>query len=75
MIHISDVHKMLTNPKTEFSCRVWKSNGEIMNCRNVVCTSSYFAENTATLLFTESRQIRKIRLIAMFELNDEEIYI
>jgi len=74
MIHINDARAILES-KQEFSCRVWKRNGEVMNCRNVVCTSTFNAENTATLLFTESRQIRKIRIIALFEINDQEIYI
>lgn len=75
MIHISVVHKILRDNSTPFSCKVWKANGDILKYNDVVCTSSNHERNTATLLFTESRQIRKLRVISMFEINDEEIYI
>lgn len=75
MIHISTVHKILRDNSTPFSCKVWKANGDILKYNDVVCTSSHHASNTATLLFTESRQIRKVRVVSMFEINDEEIYI
>jgi len=54
---------------------VWKKNGEILAYNDVVCSSSNFARNTANLLFTESRQMRRIRIVCLFEINDEEIYI
>jgi hypothetical protein len=75
MIHINLVHKFLADPKIPFDCKVWKSNGDILHYKNVVCTSTFFAENSATLLFTESRQIRKVRIISIFEINDIEIFI
>lgn len=75
MLHINVLRKILREGKP-FSCRVWKiSTGEILNYNNVVCTSTNFQRNTANLLFVESRQIRKVRIICIFELNDEEIYI
>ncbi len=75
MIHINAVRKILQNNKTPFSCKVWKKNGEILVYNDVVCSSSNFARNTANLLFTESRQMRRIRIVCLFEINDEEIYI
>lgn len=75
MIHINTVRKMLQDNKTPFSCRVWKKNGEVLYYKEVVCSSSNFARNTANLLFTESRQLRKIRLVCLFEINDEEVFI
>ena len=73
MIHISTLRKTL-NSKKEFNCKVWTSKGEILICNKVVCTSNYH-KGTANLLFTESREVRKVRVICIFELNDEEIYI
>ena len=75
MIHISTVHKILRDNKTPFSCKVWKKNGDILQYKDVVCTGSHHESNTATLLFTESREIRKVKVICIFEINDEEIYI
>lgn len=74
MIHVSTLIKTLREGK-EFSCRVWTSKGEIMVCDKVVCTSSNFKNFTANLLFVESREVRKVKVICIFELNDEEIYI
>jgi hypothetical protein len=75
MIHTSILRKILRDGKP-FNCKVWKiGTGEILSYNNVVCTSSNFERNTANLLFVESRQIRKVRVICIFEINDEEIYI
>ena len=74
MIHISQLRKTLQAGKP-FACKVWKKNGEIMHCQEVVCTSSNFRRNTANLLFVESRQVRKVTVMCIYELNDEEIYI
>ncbi len=73
MLYINELRNIL-NSKKEFNCRVWLSTGEIMVCNKVVCTSNYH-KGTANLLFTESREVRKVRVICIFEINDEEIYI
>jgi len=75
MIHISVVRKILREGKP-FNCRVWKgTTGEILTYNNVVCTSSNFKRNTANLIFVESREVRTVRVISIFEVNDEEICI
>ena len=74
MMHISVVRKMLRD-KVSFSCRVWKKDGEILVYKDVVCSSSSFERNTANLIFVESREMRTVRIISIFEVNDEEIYI
>jgi hypothetical protein len=73
-MHIAVARKIIESKK-EFSCRLWKSNGDILAYNKVVATSSFFQNNTVNLLFTESRQVRKVRLVAIFELNDEEVYL
>ena len=74
MLHINVVRKVLAEQKP-FSCRVWKKNGEISVYNNVVATSTYFENNTVNLKFIDSGQIRKLPILFMFELNDEEIFI
>lgn len=75
MIHISVVRKILRDGKP-FNCKVWKgTTGEILTYNNVVCTSTNFERNTANFIFVESREVRKTRMISIFEINDEEIYI
>lgn len=59
-----------------FSCKVWKgSTGEVLEYNNVVCTSSYFENNTFNVKFIDSGSIRKVRVITLFEINDNEIFI
>jgi len=75
MIHTSLLRKILRDGKP-FNCKVWKgTTGEILTYNNVVCTSSNFQRNTANLIFVESRELRTVRIISIFEVNDEEIYI
>lgn len=75
MLHTSVLRKILRDGKP-FNCKVWKnSTAEILTYNNVVCTSSNFERNSAKLLFVESRQVRSVRIICIFEINDEEIYI
>lgn len=75
MIHINTVRKII-NSGEPFSCRVWESStGEILNYNDVVCTSSNFRNNTFNIKILSSEQIRKVKMICVFEINNEEIYI
>ena len=75
MMHINTARKMILSGQP-FSCRVWKATtGEVLNYENVVCTSSYFDNNTFNVKFIESGSIRKVRMISLFEINDIEIFI
>lgn len=74
MLHIKVVRKILAEQKP-FNCRVWKKNGEIAAYNNVVATSTFFENDTANLKFIDSGQVRKVPLLFIFELNDEEVYI
>jgi len=59
-----------------FDCLAWKmSTGGVMNYSNVVCTSSNFERNTANLKFINSGEVRTVRVITIFEINNEQIYI
>ncbi len=75
MIHISVARKIINNKKP-FNCKVWKgSTGDIITYNNVVCTSSNFKNNTINIKILSSGQIRKFRIVTLFEINDEEIYL
>lgn len=74
MLHINQLRAILRAHKP-FSCRAWKSDGDIIDYTNVVCTSSYFKNDTATLKLINSGQIRTVPVICIFEVNDEEVYI
>lgn len=75
MIHINVLRKILQKNNIPFNCKVWKSDGEILIYNNVVCTSTNFHRNTANLKFLESGEIRKTRIVSIFEFNDEEIIL
>ena len=73
-MHIKDARKIIDSG-LEFSCKLWKSNGEVLAYNRVKKTSSYFKNDTFNVVFIESKQVRKIRIISIFEINDEEIYL
>lgn len=74
MIGINTLRKILDS-KEPFDCKVWRKDAEILHYKNVICTSTNFKRNTANLLFIESRQMRKVRIVMFFEINDIEIYL
>ena len=72
MISIYKARKILES-KQDVSLKYWDKNGSVIEADQVVCTSSYHANNTVNLLHTTSREVRKIRLWNIFELNGEEV--
>ncbi len=75
MIHINTARKIMESGQP-FSCLAWKmSTGAVMNYSNVVCTSSNFERNTVNLKFINSGEVRTVRVITIFEINNEQIYI
>jgi len=72
MIHIGKVRKIL-NTHDPLSIKYWKRNGEIVSAQNVVCTSSYFENDTVNLKHLNSDEFRKVRVLTIFELNGEEV--
>lgn len=74
MIHLSQVRKAL-NSGEPCDLSFWKKNGEIVHASNVVCTSSYFKNNTVNLKFLESDEFRKIKIYLIFQFNNQEVCI
>ncbi|MFK5855242.1 MAG: hypothetical protein QM503_03860 [Bacteroidota bacterium] len=74
MIHVGKVRKQLMEHQP-VSLKFWKRNGEIVAANNVVCTSSYFKNDTVNLKFLTSDEFRKIRVLSIFEFNGEEVCI
>ena len=72
MIHIANARKIL-NEHNPVNLKFWKANGEIVEAKNVVCTSSFFKNDTVNLKFLNSGEFRKIRVSTIFELNSEEV--
>ncbi len=74
MIHLSDARKLIES-KDPVDLSFWKSNGEEVHARYIVCTSSNFHNNTFNFKFIDSGEIRKVKALLMFNLSGEEIFI
>ena len=74
MIHLTVVRKML-NSGGSFDLKYWKKDGSIVQADNVVCTSTNFHNNTANIKHLNSGEFRKVKMIALFEINGIEIFI
>lgn len=72
MISIAQVHEILASQQP-IDVKFWKEDGEVVHAEGVVCTSSYFQNNTANLRWPESGEIRKISVPAIFEINNQEV--
>lgn len=72
MVSIYKVRQILES-KQEVSLKFWDKDGNVIEANNVVCTSSYFEGNTFNILYTVSREVRKIRAWNIFELNGKEV--
>jgi hypothetical protein len=74
LIHINDARKILTSGQP-VSLKFWKSDGSIVYAPNVICTSSFHHGNTVNIKFIDSKQVRKIRTVTIFEINDLELFL
>lgn len=72
MIHISNLRKLL-NSGDSCNLKFWKKSGEIVHAQNVVCTSSFFKNDTVNIKFISSEEIRTVRLSSIFQFNNQEV--
>jgi hypothetical protein len=72
MIHIAQVREELAKHQP-VSLQFIKKNGDLIQADNVVCTSSYFENDTVNLKFLDSEEFRKIHVCQIIELNGEEV--
>lgn len=73
-IHISKVRKLLNSHKP-VSLKCWTKDGSIMDCKDVICTSSNFEGNTFNIKFIQSGEVRKIKAFFIFEINKQEVIL
>ena len=73
-IHISTLRKMLQagNP---VNLSLWTKDGQIQHYKNVVPLRFNFYGGTRQVKFLESRQIRTIRDVCIFEINGMEVFL
>ena len=54
---------------------LWKSNGEILHYRNAVPLRYDFYKGTRRVKLLDSREIRTIRDVCIFEINGMEVFL
>ncbi|MBD8349343.1 hypothetical protein [Dysgonomonas sp. HGC4] len=74
-IHINDVRKLLNSHAEIGSLKCWKKDGSIMECKDLVCTSSNYEKNTFNLTFLVSGEKRTIKALLIFEVNNKEVIL
>lgn len=74
MIHLKAAREILESHKP-CDLKFWKADGEIVDAPNVVCTSSYFKNDTFNIKFLDSNEIRKVQAFLIFEINGKEVYL
>ena len=73
-IHISTLRKML-QAGDPVDLSVWKSNGEILHYRTAVPLRDDFYKGTRRIKLLDSREIRTIRDVCIFEINGMEVFL
>ena len=72
MISIAQARQIIES-KEPVNLSFWKKDGEIVNAKNIVCTSSNYGNNTFNLKFLNSGEIRKVKALLIFDVNGEEV--
>lgn len=73
-IHISTMRAML-DAGDPVDIRLWTKSGEIQLWRNCVSLRYDFRAGTRNIKLLDSRQIRKVRDVCIFEINGLEVYL
>lgn len=75
MLHISQIHKQVEPPGTEFSLRFIAKPGYEVFAQKAVCTSFHSKGRTMNIKFLKSGEIRKIRRCTITEFNGQEVVL
>lgn len=73
-IHISTLRKML-QAGDPVDISLWKKNGEIIHFRNAVPLRYDFYKGTRRVKLLDSREIRTVRDVCIFEINGMEVFL
>ena len=73
-VHIPTMRRMLDTGKP-VDLLLWKRNGEICELRNCVSLRYDFRHGTRNVKLLDSRQIRKVRDVCIFEINGLQVYL
>lgn len=73
-VHITTLRKMLAG-KEALDLKFWDKTGNVIHANSVICTSTYYHNNTANIKFLQSGQFRKLHVLCIFEVNGMEVFI
>lgn len=73
-IHISQARKML-NSRQPVDIRLWTSKGEIQFWSNCISLKYDFYKGIRRVRLLNSREVRTVRDVCIFEINNLNIYI
>ena len=74
MLHIAQARQIIESHEP-VDISFWKLNGELVHTRDVVCTSSNFANNTFNIKFMMNDEKRTIKALLVCNVNGEEVYL
>ncbi len=76
-LHVNPAREVLKNTSynSPVNIKAWKKNGEIFEWKGVFCTTHYTRKDTFNMKSKTSNQIRTLRMIQIFSINDLEIYL
>lgn len=73
-IHITTARKLLDEGKP-LDLTIWTKSGKIERWRNCVGLRSSRYSGTRQIKLLESRQIRTVRDVCIYRINDMEVYL
>lgn len=73
-VHISTMRRMLS-AGDPVDIRLWTRNGEIQHYRNCISLRYDFYKGVRRIKLMDSRQIRQIRDVCVFEINGLEVFL
>ena len=73
-IHISTLRKML-KAGDPVDIKLWVKSGEIQEWRNCIPLRYNFYKGTRQMKLLDSRQIRQVRDVCIFEINGLEVFL
>lgn len=73
-IHITTLRKML-KADAPVDIKLWVKSGEIQEWRNCIPLRYNFYKGTQQFKLLNSNQIRQVRLVCVFSVNDMEVFL
>lgn len=73
-IHITTLRKML-KAVDPVDLKLWTKSGEIQKWRNCIPLRYNFYKGTRQMKLLDSRQIRQVRDVCIFEINGLEVFL